>query len=91
MKQLLVLSLAVWLMACSTHYLKPDVTRQAFDLDYEACSRQAKQEMPTALSVGRWFFTPAVVAYVESKKARVHDCMQAKGYARGNSGFKEYE
>jgi len=35
MKKSLVLSLTALLTACSTHYLKPDTTRQDFDRDYQ--------------------------------------------------------
>jgi hypothetical protein len=96
MKKLLVLGMAVLMTACSslaTHYLKPgqpDLTQQDFDRDYKDCFNQHQPSLlwtvPLAL-----VFSPAGFIIAEHRKTGIHDCMQARGYTIGDSGFKKYK
>ena len=88
MRKLLALSLAGLLTACSTHYLKPDTTRQDRDRDYDACV-SATEPQPSIARTLAWLTTPGLIIQHQQKMNRINRCMQEQGYdVGGNSPSK---
>ena len=89
MKKMLAFVMAATLtvasVGCGPFYAKPGGTRQEYDHDYQDCYDRAVEAGPSlpVRVLAALFFTPAAVVIGNKLQARIHDCMQTRGYAAG--------